>query len=169
MRSLINPRQSTPISYPASPLNGSCDTQRAARPGEPAPDARMRGCHLSQHFGHGFVALWFCEEPAASPSLVALGAECEACGLASLTDLTDLTDLTNLTLLRITGQPSAQTHTLFDEHGEAWQRYSAREGDVFLVRPDGYLLATWAKPQADALRTALRPFRQRRLEPGERL
>ena len=163
VRSLINPRQSTPISYPASPLNGACHAPCTPCPGEPAPDAKMQGSHLSQHFGHGFVALWFCEQPAASPSLVALGAEREACGLANLTYLT------TLTLLRITRQPNARIDTLFDEHGEAWQRYSAREGDVFLVRPDGYLLATWAKPQADALRAALWPFRQRSLEPGEGL
>ena len=163
VRSLINPRQSTPISYPASPLNGACHAPCTPCPGEPAPDAKMQGSHLSQHFGHGFVALWFCEQPAASPSLVALGAEREACGLANLTYLT------TLTLLRITRQPNAEIDTLFDEHGEAWQRYSAREGDVFLVRPDGYLLATWAKPQADALRAALWPFRQRSLEPGEGL
>ena len=163
VRSLINPRQSTPISYPTSPLNASCDTQRTPCPGEPAPDAKVRGSHLSQHFGHGFVALWFCDEPAASPSLLALGAERDAGGLASPATLT------TLTLLRITRQASAEPDTLFDEHSQAWQRYRAREGDVFLVRPDAYLLAAWAKPQADALRTALRPFLQRRPEAEKRL
>ena len=39
VRSLINPRQSTPISYPASALNGAFETRYSLRPGEPAPDA----------------------------------------------------------------------------------------------------------------------------------
>ena len=148
VRSLINPRQSTPISYPTSSLNGACMVRRALRLGDPAPDAQLLGSHLSQHLGHGFVALWFCDEPAAADTLAALCAAPDSAGLAGLT------------LMRICRLPAEGAHTHVDALGDAWQRYGAIEGDVFLLRPDGYLMACWAKPDAQTLRAALAPFRQ---------
>ena len=160
VRPLINPRQSTPISYPESPLNGVCETRHSLRPGEPAPDARVRGRdalshptqHLTQHFGSGFVALWFCNVALLSDPLAAL------CG-APASD-SQSAGLSGLTVLRVSQRSSDEAGTLFDAHAEAWLRYGAAEGDVFLVRPDGYLLASWARPQADTLRAALAPFQR---------
>lgn len=58
VRSLINPRQSTPVRYPTA----STDT-RAASPGYVAPDARIstngKIQHLSQLFGRGYTLLCF--------------------------------------------------------------------------------------------------------------
>ena len=55
VRSLINPRQTTPVAYPM--------TDSDALVGKPAPDATIadeRGVrHLSERFGHGFVLLLF--------------------------------------------------------------------------------------------------------------
>jgi 3-(3-hydroxy-phenyl)propionate hydroxylase len=48
---------------------------------------------------------------------------------------------------------------LFDDQGQAWQRYGVSDGHLVLVRPDGYLLARWATPQWTALAEALAPFR----------
>ena len=58
VRSLINPRQSTPVAYPAAGSD--------ALVGRPAPDAPLRDGHLSEHFGRGFVVLLFGEDPPAS-------------------------------------------------------------------------------------------------------
>ena len=110
----------------------------------------------TQHFGRGFVALWFCNVVAVSDSLAAL------CGAAASSDLSGLS---GLTVLRISQHPSDDAGTLFDAHAEAWLRYGAAEGDVFLVRPDGYLLASWAQPQAGTLQAALAPFRRHGPEP----
>ena len=149
VRPLINPRQSTPISYPTSSLNGACMVQRALRPGEPAPDAQLLGSHLSQHLGHSFVALWFCDKPEAADTLAALCTPPGTPGLAGLT------------LMRICRLPAEGAHTHVDALGDAWQRYGAIEGDVFLLRPDGYVMACWARPDAQTLHAALAPFRQR--------
>jgi 3-(3-hydroxy-phenyl)propionate hydroxylase len=74
VRSLINPRQSTPISYPASPLNagdpGDADAP-APRAGDPAPEALLDGGHLTRRFGDGFVGLHF-SDGAPLPALAAL-------------------------------------------------------------------------------------------------
>ncbi|HYF20356.1 MAG TPA: FAD-dependent monooxygenase [Ramlibacter sp.] len=56
VRSLINPRQTAPIAYADSPLNGP-------EGGRPAPEALVRGAdgefHLTQAFGRRFAALVF--------------------------------------------------------------------------------------------------------------
>ena len=44
-------------------------------------------------------------------------------------------------MLRISHHPSDDAGTLLYAYAEAWLRYGAAEGDVFLMRPDGYLLA----------------------------
>ncbi len=60
VRSLINPRQTTPIAYVGSPLNQPESTPGLAPPGSPAPEARLPdGRHLTTHFGADFVCLAF--------------------------------------------------------------------------------------------------------------
>ncbi len=56
VRSLINPRQTTPVAYHGSPLN----VGDGALVGLPAPDARLAdGSHLSRRFGARFALLRF--------------------------------------------------------------------------------------------------------------
>ena len=158
VRSLINPRQSTPISYAGSALNivGSMN-DAAPRAGDTAPEARLADRHLSSLFGHGFVALWFSDRevegemrsgphPGAGPDSAqfALGDQCPS-----------------LTVWRIsrTAVGDDATHALVDEAGEAWQCYAASEGCVVLVRPDGYVLGRWSNADTTTLAAALAPFR----------
>lgn len=71
VRSLINPRQSTPVAYPST-----ADVGTDALVGKPAPDAAIAidgARHVSQWFGHQFVVLLFGNEPVDdAPSLAAL-------------------------------------------------------------------------------------------------
>ena len=53
----------------------------------------------------------------------------------------------------------AAAATLSDDHGEAWQRYGARDGTVFVIRPDGYILGRWGRFDAARIIAALAPFR----------
>ena len=64
VRSLINPRQSTPVAYRGSPLvrTGDAGTRGASVVGKAAPEATVghgTASHLSRWFGRDFVALVF--------------------------------------------------------------------------------------------------------------
>lgn len=70
VRTLINPRQTSPVEYLASPLNAADDEEAFggdARPGMPAPEARIRTVrragHMTTWFGGSFVALYFSDHP----------------------------------------------------------------------------------------------------------
>lgn len=150
--SLLNPRQSTPIEYVNSPLNqpdcdGNGDFDAGARPGLPAPEAKLRGSqgrvHLTSHFGAQFVLLYFSQTPALPDSVSAL--------FAAVT--TDAVAVAPLCISRAGANADA---TLVDELGQAHECYDARDGTAYLVRPDGYVMARWRDPTADKVRAALR-------------
>jgi 3-(3-hydroxy-phenyl)propionate hydroxylase len=125
VRPLINPRQSAPIAYAASPLNvpqQGAWTSNAAAPGQAAPEALLAGphgaLHLTQCFGTAFTCLVFGD--GALPQALA---ELSAHGIAVL-------DI----------PPEA------DSAGQARERYGLaqpRATGLVLVRPDGYVLGRW--------------------------
>lgn len=139
VRPLINPRQSAPVAYAASPLNGPQQgawTSALAAPGMPAPEALLRGAggdfHLTQCFGTDFTCLVFGDGPL--PHAVA---DLAAHGVA-------VVDIA----------PEA------DAHGQARARYGLPGGAgataLVLVRPDGYVMGRWRgldpAPVLDCLR-----------------
>jgi len=150
VRSLINPRQSSQCSYPAATLGVGLpggDRNASLRPGDPAPEARVQTAdertHLTQHFGGGFTALYFSDNGPVSES-IALPASPAA------------QDVSTLITVRIARTGRADATTVVDVMGEAWQRYGADEGALFLIRPDGYVLACWDQPDWQALSSVLR-------------
>ncbi|MGE0331869.1 MAG: FAD-dependent monooxygenase [Ramlibacter sp.] len=138
VRSLINPRQSAPITYDGSPLNGPQVGEWAhdlAAPGAPAPEALLSGAqgplHLSSVFGGDFVCLVFSDGavPQAVRSLTQQG----------------------LGVLEI--EPGADTL------GQARERYGLRhpaDQALVLVRPDGYVMGRWRGLDPAALLAALK-------------
>jgi 3-(3-hydroxy-phenyl)propionate hydroxylase len=147
VRSLINPRQSAPISYDTSPLNLEDQAPRAgaAAPGQPAPEALLHDGetprHLSEYFGAGFVALAFSPDAAQAAELDALAASTQGAPHP-------------LRVLRV----DAGEGGLRDTHGQLRQRFGGDAGTVYLMRPDGYVLGRWTAPAASALRAALKPY-----------
>lgn len=137
LRSLINPRQTSPIEYAGSPLNQP-DRGTAfaggARAGMPAPEARLRTVqglsHMTSLFGSGFTALYF-SGSARRPSCLQDSRRERHSGAAALR------------LWRVAPSGEADEHTVVDELGQARQRYDAVEGTVYLIRPDGYVLCRW--------------------------
>jgi 3-(3-hydroxy-phenyl)propionate hydroxylase len=137
VRSLINPRQTSPVEYVDSPLNQpdhGAGFAGGARAGMPAPEARLRteqGLeHLTALFGSGFVALHFSDDPR-PPSCVPQVADTSRGGVAALR------------LVRVSARGAPDPRTVVDELGQAWQRYDAAEGTLYLIRPDGYVMGRW--------------------------
>lgn len=144
--SLINPRQSSAISYPGSALNqpdGAPEAGPRAAPGEPAPEALVRrdgtARHLTELFGHGFVVLAFEADPDT---------------LQPLRRLAQATQ-TPLRIVDIGGGADAE---LQDAAGQARARYGARPGMLYAIRPDGYVLGRWHDRDAALVLRALAPY-----------
>jgi 3-(3-hydroxy-phenyl)propionate hydroxylase len=138
VRSLINPRQSAPIAYPGSALNGPQQgewTSELAAPGQPAPEALLRGArgefHLTQCFGTEFTCLVF-GDGALPHAVAALAAQ----GVAVL-DIPPEADPIGQARLRY-GLPGGQGATA-----------------QVLVRPDGYVMGRWRSIDAQAVRSCL--------------
>jgi 3-(3-hydroxy-phenyl)propionate hydroxylase len=137
VRSLINPRQSSPVEYRGSPLNRSdaCGAfGGGARAGTPAPEAKLLMAqgqgHLTQLFGSGFVALYFSNDPNSQISLErAAGVMPSGAGSPRL--------------VRVAAHGTPDAATVIDAFGQAWQRYDAVEGTGYLIRPDGYVMSRW--------------------------
>jgi 3-(3-hydroxy-phenyl)propionate hydroxylase len=125
VRSLVNPRQSAPVAYGDSALNGPEQGSWAsaqAAPGQPAPEALLQGpggdFHLTQCFGTDFTCLVFGD--GALPHAVA--------------------DLASHGVAVLDIAPEA------DVHGQARERYGLHDAaatGLVLVRPDGYVMARW--------------------------
>jgi 3-(3-hydroxy-phenyl)propionate hydroxylase len=127
VRPLINPRQSAPVAYRASTLNGPSAgdwPEGIAAPGMPAPEALLDGFHLTECFGREFTCLVFGEGalPTLPPGVRAV----------------------------------AVTHAA-DKHGQARERYglAGDATGLELVRPDGYVLGRWRGLDTAPLRACL--------------
>ncbi len=143
VRVLINPRQSSPVEYAASRLNEPDDAAAfsgGARGGMPAPEARLHTLqgagHLTALFGSSFVALYFSDHPQALTALKA-SVECMRPGVAALR------------IVRVASHGDPDDCSVVDELGQAWERYDAGDGTLYLIRPDGYVLGRW-RAAADA-------------------
>ena len=45
--------------------------------------------------------------------------------------------------MRVSAHGAPDARTVVDEIGQAWQRYDAMEGTLYLIRPDGYVMGRW--------------------------
>jgi 3-(3-hydroxy-phenyl)propionate hydroxylase len=138
VRPLINPRQSSPITYEGSPLNVPQQGEWAnegAEPGAPAPEALLAAphgpMHLTSRFGGEFVCLVFSDGalPQSAREIAGQG----------------------VGVLHI--PPEADTL------GQARQRYGlpdAQAQALVLVRPDGYVMGRWRGLETAPLLAALK-------------
>jgi 3-(3-hydroxy-phenyl)propionate hydroxylase len=142
VRSLINPRQTSPVEYVNSPLNqpdqGSAFTG-GARAGMPGPEARLRTVqgsgHLTALYGSEFVALYFSNDPRLPDRVQRLAAGSPVLAASSA--------VAALRLVRVSAKGVPDSRTVVDDLGQAWQRYGAMEGTLYLIRPDGYVMGRW--------------------------
>ncbi|QTD88833.1 FAD-dependent oxidoreductase [Burkholderia anthina] len=156
LRSLINPRQTSAIAYAASPLNMP---ERDAFSAGPAPGTVLAECplmlqashddgappgYLTDLVGPRFTALCFTSDGVPRPSLVELERRLRDAGLPF-----------SLVTLARRAAPRYRACRGYDADGRLFDLYGAREGTVYLVRPDGHVLGRWHDARADDLGNAL--------------
>ena len=155
-RALVNSgRLSTPATLADSPLNtpDADDFDAGLVPGAPAADAPVLvggapGWWLRQLHASKFTAMLF-DGAGRDDSVQRLRAAAE--GLA---------DLALCVVVEREGDAASATtfgaREVVDREGLLARRYAGRAGTLYLLRPDQHVCARWRRPQADALRAALR-------------
>jgi 3-(3-hydroxy-phenyl)propionate hydroxylase len=147
LSSLINPRQTSAITYATSPLNAAPERSAEFAAG-PVPGAVLPECpitiadgsgtregHLTDLLGPHFTALVFSDDSAVPAELEALDRALAA----------KQVPFKRVALTRRLGD--AAPHG-WDHTGRLFPMYGAEPGTLYLVRPDGHVLGRWR--QADA-------------------
>ena len=152
LRSLINPRQSSAITYTASPLNGALERSAAFEAG-PVPGAVLPECpvtivgdgatregHLTDLVAPRFTALYFAEDGAVPADLLDLERTMVSRGVPFKV----------VPLARHLGNTDDGGSALHgrDHTGRLFPMYGAVPGTLYLVRPDGHVLARWRQVAA---------------------
>jgi len=155
LRSLINPRQTSAITYSASPLNVA-DTdafQSGPVPGAVLPevpltiitDGAEREGHLTDLVGPRFTVLAFTQDGTLPANLTALEDTLQSRGVPFAVEPVSAQ------------RPSAGTgRRAWDHTGRLFASYGARPGTLYLVRPDGHLLGRWLTGSAAGIADAMR-------------
>ncbi len=144
VRSLINPRQSSAISYTGSPLNAAPERSAEFTAG-PVPGAVLPECpltfiggsasregHVTDLLAPRFTALYFSEDGTPVAELQVLEASLQARGLP----------FKLVGISRNSGASASALHG-WDHTGRLFPMYGAVDGTLYLVRPDGHVLARW--------------------------
>ena len=140
LRSLINPRQTSAITYADSPLNAA---DSDALPAGPVPGAVLAECpietmtrlrHLTELLGAGYTVLWLTgDDPRA-----------------------ELAELGDLPLSGVWIAPRRAPGTdAWDATGRLFPLYGAAPAACYLVRPDGHVAGRWRAPRAGSIRSAV--------------
>ncbi|RZF29304.1 FAD-dependent oxidoreductase [Paraburkholderia sp. UYCP14C] len=158
VRPLINPRQTHAIAYRQSPLNFAGDAadafDRGPAPGTVLPECRLLkrsqdgariGIHLTDLLGPCFTALRFDVEHA-NDGDAWQQLQNTLAGQGIPFNVIDI----------VTAEAqSANGPGTIDPTGRLHDMLDARPGTVYLIRPDGHVLARWRNGSAAAVRHAL--------------
>jgi 3-(3-hydroxy-phenyl)propionate hydroxylase len=155
LSSLINPRQTSAITYLTSPLNV---VERAGEfkcgpvPGQSLPECPVtivekgaaREGHLTDLITPAVTAIYFADHGTAPPALTELAVRMRELGLPFV--LTTLTRHLFVAVLEKHG---------WDHTGRLFDMYGATPGTMYIVRPDGHVLGRWRRFDAEAARAAI--------------
>ncbi len=156
LSSLINPRQTSAITYSHSRLNApDADPQNfdagpvagavfAECPVTIVDGASRQTGHLGDLLGPHFTALVFSTDGAIDHSFIDLERNCVAEGLP-------------FRLLAATTKEAdnGAANQILDHTGRLFPLYGATPGTVYLLRPDGHVLGRWHRPDARDLQCAI--------------
>ncbi|NML35074.1 FAD-dependent oxidoreductase [Paraburkholderia antibiotica] len=168
VRPLINPRQTHAIAYRQSPLNlASNETDVFARgpaPGAVLPECRLLGLngdgarvdiHLTDLLGPCFTALRFGRQPnpdnkASDDAWRQLQSTLAGNGVPFRLIRIGVADARDSSSTDANVDADA-----FDPTGRVHEMFDAQPGTVYLIRPDGHVLARWRDGMPAAVRQAL--------------
>jgi 3-(3-hydroxy-phenyl)propionate hydroxylase len=144
-RKLVNSgRLSVPAHYTASPLNTPDEDAFAGTlgPGAPADDAPITGGWLLDQLGSRFQLLVYADDAA-------------SVDVRSLAALKDSPIPVEPIVVSPRPMELAGLRVLHDAEGLFAQRYDARDGSAYLLRPDQHVAARWHRFDAAKLRAAV--------------
>jgi 3-(3-hydroxy-phenyl)propionate hydroxylase len=156
--SLMNPRQTTPITYVDSPLStaeaGADAFDAGPVPGAPIVECPVRilgagaqDAYLSNLMSPNFTALIFSSDGSVSRDLAStlegLGQSKVPFRVCVATQTAD------------SGASRIADHTIEDYTGRLFTMYGAQPGTVYLIRPDQHVAARWRTGAASELQPAL--------------
>jgi 3-(3-hydroxy-phenyl)propionate hydroxylase len=157
VRPLINPRQTQAIAYIDSPLNVNSGDEGlfvgGPGPGTVLPEGpvtriddegHIHPGHLTDLIKPHFTVLSFVGEPAGANGWRRLCAQLNEQGLTL-----DVIEITRSV------DEGVSVSTTWDHTGRLFDLFDATPGAVYLVRPDGHVLARWRECGADAVETAI--------------
>ena len=161
VRSLINPRQTSPITYSASPLHVAGNATGGSAADVPAPGAVLPECPLTivdargRRTGH--ITDLLLTEPIGVFTILQFAA---GDGIPSGTD--DLIENLRarripVRLISIGRKPPngcVQLHG-WDHTGRLFPLYGIHRDTAMLLRPDGHVLGRWEEPAASRIAAAL--------------
>jgi 3-(3-hydroxy-phenyl)propionate hydroxylase len=155
VRPLIDPRQTSAIAFPDSRLN--CFAQRSQafdagpRPGEILPECPVTICtgpadgagFCTDLLGPHFTALYFTEAGEVPTDLAAVCERLE-------------TETLPFSLKTISQRAATRAGTAAHDHtGRLFPTYGAKPGTLYLVRPDGHVMARWREANTEELAAAV--------------
>jgi len=161
VRSLINPRQTQAIAYVDSALNRaerSAEFTTGPQPGAVLPECPLtisehekpKEGHLTDLIAPRFTALYFSDDGTIPAELVAVESKLNQSNVP-------------FTIIPLARRPASSGRRLlaWDHTGRLFPLYGAQNGSLYLVRPDGHVLARWREAVPgeilSALTQALRP------------
>jgi 3-(3-hydroxy-phenyl)propionate hydroxylase len=163
LSSLINPRQTSAITYRGSPLNAPGD-ESSFRAG-PTAGAVLSECRVTL-VGDGRAApreahltdlLSLAPAPAFTALLFDDDEHDDGAAAAVLQGLQEELAATGVPLQVITlARRPGGSATAHDASARLHAMYDAAPGTLYLVRPDGHVLGRWRAARANALRAAVR-------------
>jgi 3-(3-hydroxy-phenyl)propionate hydroxylase len=154
VRSLINPRQTSAIAYTGSSINvPDADTWLGGPPpGTVLPECpitrmhngQVKQAHITDLIGQGFSILHVDAQGTGSQALQDCAQRLQARG----------TPTQCITLTREPA-PAQAADSAWDHTGRLLPMYGAEQGAVYLVRPDGHVLARWKNASPAAIESAI--------------